>query len=301
MSEAILTLKPDRIARMKFVYGDGKTAKAVKDKVGCDHIVNASFYASFLDEEGKPYKLPVFHLKNEGEVVKDPGYTTYGTSWKSSENGITNLNYGVKTVSNDQDNTWISGYRLIDPELDTDDPLDRSIPSYAVKRGRTLMGVKDDGTLVIYVCGDDTLHSLTAVQCRQKMLELGCKYAIMLDGGGSSQCDFATGDYIRSTRAVCDYLCIWEKEPEPEVEYKTFYRVQVGAFSKKENAENYRKTMVWMGYNDAYVRGIIQSNGSILYKVQIGSFSVYENAKNLEAKLEAAGINAFISTALVEV
>ena len=93
-------------------------------------------------------------------------------------------------------------------------------PSYAAKRGRTLMGVKDDGTLVIYVCGDDTLHSLTAVQCRQKMLELGCKYAIMLDGGGSSQCDFATGDYIRSTRAVCDYLCIWEKEPEPEVEYK---------------------------------------------------------------------------------
>ena len=59
--------------------------------------------------------------------------------------------------------------------------------------------------------------------------------------------------------------------------------------------------MVGMGYNDAYVRSIIQSNGSILYKVQIGSFSVYENAKNLEAKLEAAGINAFISTVLIEV
>ena len=299
-----MKLRPGQIKRMCFVDGDGRTAKTVKDAVGCDDILNASFYGTYIDDAGNVYKTPVFHLCNEGLLIADPGYDDYGISWNSSEDGVDDLDYGVKRLPNDENNTWVSGFRLLDEEQDENDPLDKEIPSYYVKRGRTLMGIDDDGNVIIYVCKDGTSHALTATQCREKMLEIGCKYAVMLDGGGSSQCDFSNGEYIRSTRAVANYICIWEQaeekpEPDPEPEKKVYYRVQVGAFSKKQNAENYKLTMVELGYKDAFVKAVTQPNGTTLYKVQIGSFGVYENAKNLEAKLEAQGINAFVSMAIV--
>lgn len=311
MSECVRYYDPKTIKRMCFIYGEGRTAKTVKRDIGCDDIMNASFYGTYADYPGGPqYKLPVFHLKTEGEEVKDPGYTTWGASWKTPSK--TQLpDFGIKKIKNETDDSWIGGYRLIDPEQSATAALDKNIPSYGAKRGRTLLGVKADGTIVAYVCGDGTSHALTAVQCWQKMLDLGCQYAIMLDGGGSSQCDFADGNYIRSVRPVCDFLCIWfytqeeldemypskteQPEEKPEQEKKLRYRVQVGAFSKPANAENYKATMVALGFNDAYVTKVTQENGKVLYKVQIGSFSVYDNAKNLEEKLEKQGINAYIA------
>ena len=304
MSECIRIYKQKDIKRMCFVYGDGRTAKSVKQAVGCDDIVNASFYGSYRDYAGGPvYKRPVFHLKTEGNEVYDPQWTNYGASWKTPSE-TQELSFDITTVRNDVDDSWISGYRLMDPSMKSTDPLDKSIPSYGTKRGRTLLGVKANGDIVLYVCGDGTFHALTATQCRQKMLDLGCQYAIMLDGGGSSQCDFADGNYIRSVRPVCDYLCIWlkdeEEEETPETEGRTFYRVQVGAFSKKTNAENYLKTMKALGFNDAYVTNVTQANGSVLYKVQIGSFSKYANAEALKEKLAKQNISCFIAKVIIK-
>ena len=68
------------------------------------------------------------------------------------------------------------------------------------------------------------------------------------------------------------------------------YKVQVGAFSKKENAENYAKELKTKGY-DTYIVYIDN-----LYKVQVGAFSKEENAINLMNELQAKGIEAFITT-----
>lgn len=68
------------------------------------------------------------------------------------------------------------------------------------------------------------------------------------------------------------------------------YKVQVGAFSKKENAENYAKELKAKGY-DTYI--VYVDN---LYKVQVGAFSKEENAINLMNELQAKGIEAFITT-----
>lgn len=311
MSQCIREYNPKRIKRMCFVYGDGRVAQSVKKAVGCDDIMNASFYGTYRDYPGGPtYKKPVFHLKSDGNEVYDPQWTNWGASWKTPSETQA-LDFGIKRVRNDTDDSWISGFRLMDPEQDVSDPLDTAIPSYNTKRGRTLLGVKADGTIVAYVCGDGTSHALTAKGCRDKMVELGCQYAIMLDGGGSSQCDFADGNYIRSVRPVCDYLCIWlytdeemaemeggESEDKPV--YQTFYRVQVGAFSKKTNADNYLETMKTLGYDDAYVTKVTQENGTVLYKVQIGSFSVYDNAVRLKNELAEKNISAFIAKVQIE-
>lgn len=70
----------------------------------------------------------------------------------------------------------------------------------------------------------------------------------------------------------------------------TLYKVQVGAFSKKENANNYAKELEAKGY-DTYIVYIDN-----LYKVQLGAFSKESNAINLMNELKAKGIDAFVTT-----
>lgn len=79
-------------------------------------------------------------------------------------------------------------------------------------------------------------------------------------------------------------------EPEKPAASGTLYRVQVGAYSKKENADNQLKVVKAKGF-DAF---ITQVDG--LYKVQVGAYSVKANAEAQLAKVKAAGFDAFITT-----
>ena len=79
-------------------------------------------------------------------------------------------------------------------------------------------------------------------------------------------------------------------EPEKLESNGTLYRVQVGAYSKKENADNQLKAVKAKGF-DAF---ITQVDG--LYKVQVGAYSVKENAEAQLVKVKAAGFDSFITT-----
>lgn len=79
-------------------------------------------------------------------------------------------------------------------------------------------------------------------------------------------------------------------EPEKPSSNVTLYKVQVGAFSKRENADNQLKAVKAKGF-DAF---ITQVDG--LYKVQVGAYSVKANAEAQLAKVKAAGFDAFITT-----
>ena len=72
---------------------------------------------------------------------------------------------------------------------------------------------------------------------------------------------------------------------------KTLYRVQVGAFKSKSNADAYAKKAESAGFKGAFVTQ--SSNG--LYKVQVGAFSNKANAEFYVKKAEEAGFKgAFI-------
>lgn len=75
----------------------------------------------------------------------------------------------------------------------------------------------------------------------------------------------------------------------------TLYRVQIGAYSKKENADNQLKVVKAKGF-DAF---ITQVDG--LYKVQVGAYSVKANAEAQLAKVKAAGFDAFITTKVTKI
>ena len=75
----------------------------------------------------------------------------------------------------------------------------------------------------------------------------------------------------------------------------TYYKVQVGAFRSKSNADNYVKKIKSLGFTGAFMK-TDTIKGSNMYRVQIGAFKVEENAKNLLAKVKSQGIrDAYIT------
>lgn len=84
-------------------------------------------------------------------------------------------------------------------------------------------------------------------------------------------------------------------QPAPEEEEKepanpTLYRVQVGAYKVKANADKQLEKVKAAGF-DTYM---VQVDG--LYKIQTGAYSKKDNAEAQMAKVKAAGFSAFITT-----
>lgn len=297
---------PKRIKRMAFIVGHERLASMVKAATGCSTVLNASFYGSKNGE-----LVPTFHLKSEDYILADQTWKCYGMSWNSKDLATTHdLDYGMRLVMDADHDTCISGYILLAPNADMSVPLDKNIPSRNVKRGRTLLGVNAKGEIIIHVVGDGDAESMTATQCRQKMYDLGCTYAIMLDGGGSSQADFEDGTRIYASRQVYNFLAIWLYTDEeydaiygtddsiPEKTPTMIYRVQVGAFTVKENAVSLKDKLKNDGYDDAFIT-TAEVNGRVYNRVQLGAFTIRENAEKLEAELEEKGYSAFIQAAEV--
>lgn len=70
----------------------------------------------------------------------------------------------------------------------------------------------------------------------------------------------------------------------------TLYRVQTGAFSKKENADAMLTKVKAAGFSTCMVK----TDG--LYKIQVGAFSNHANAEVMANKLKSAGFDSFITT-----
>lgn len=79
----------------------------------------------------------------------------------------------------------------------------------------------DGDHLILYVSGDGTADAATPEELRGELYTLGAETAIMLDGGGSAQCDFGGGRVIGSARPVDSYLCVWMTAEDNEKEDTT--------------------------------------------------------------------------------
>ncbi len=75
-----------------------------------------------------------------------------------------------------------------------------------------------------------------------------------------------------------------------ETQDAVLYRVQVGSFRKKENADNLNYQLLDLGYPSF----VLQEDG--YYKVQVGAFKKLENAVALERKLRRDGFQTYITT-----
>ena len=82
----------------------------------------------------------------------------------------------------------------------------------------------------------------------------------------------------------------WMRGDEGGGVKETYYRVQVGAFSNRENAENLLNLLL----ADGLPAFLLYQNG--LFKVQVGAFVNLTNAINMERKVREMGYNTYITT-----
>lgn len=157
---------------------------------------------------------------------------------------------------------------------------------------RTILGYNDT---YIYTISVDS-PGATLEKSADIAIQAGCKYAINLDGGGSTRLLYEGKAYAAASynRPVDNIVAFYTKPAETITPIEQIlYRVQLGAFSSKVNADNYCKKIKTLGtnYTGAFVKYI-----EPYYKVQVGAFAIKTNAENMVKDLKAKGYNAFIVT-----
>ena len=200
------TIPLQRIDRIRlYINTARKSLTAIRAETGAEYLLNGTLYdmASFL---------PVCHLKADGEVLSRPAYSVAGYAWDQG------ADIAMMTLPEAARRNYIACTPLVvdgkKVEALTYDP------GQGGKRGRSAMGIKD-GRLALYCTRDGGTMVRTPEQLRDDLLDAGWESAIMLDGGGSSQCDFA-GQRVESSRTVHDVILVYlKKEGDTVDETKT--------------------------------------------------------------------------------
>ena len=171
-----------------------KSLTAIQKETGADYIINGTLYNM------ETFK-PNCHLRVDGRTICTPAYDVAGYAWNEGPDisidtlpDLTQRNYIACTP------LVVAGRAL--PELTYDS-------GQGGKRGRTAMGIKGD-RLALYCTRDGGTMERTPETLRDDLAAAGWESAVMLDGGGSSQCWFR-GQTIKSTRAVHDLILVYLK------------------------------------------------------------------------------------------
>ena len=193
----IRTLRPDEIERAECIKANGTTESitSVHARTGADIIINAPIY------EFKSGEIKSYFICNGVEYCPE-AKQTFGIAFEPKPawrhgNSKNAPNYvGAFTHS-------VLGGTVADGLRDEK------------RRGRTALGMKADGSLVIYVATDESAEACTTQAMCAQLIALGCVNAINLDGGGSSQFIAPDAQFV-STRSVVGYVAIWlKKEDNP--------------------------------------------------------------------------------------
>lgn len=230
----------------------------------------------------------VFDYMDEGSLYVNDPYTADGIGIIDEKD----MSYG--TIEDRTD--WRDFIAAYPPLIEDGEKVGSSLGSeidYSARR--SVLGYDADHIYLIAVEG----RGMNFSELRDFCYNLGLLFAINLDGGGSTKM-LHEGKSITSilyNRKVDNVVAIYLKKTPALPETVTLYRVQLGAFSKKANAERLQREVrslpdtIGAGYRNAYIRYI---NG--LYKVQVGAFSRRANAQRVVADLAERGYQAFINT-----
>ena len=229
MSKYIVRVQLGHIRRLALVTGGGRSLEQVRAAEGPDLICNAGFFAAL----GKP----THHLKADGVVRAKESWGCWGYAWNSGGD------IALTALPADERASYIGGYELLTPMVGIHDALSYG-SELGGRRGRTAMAL-DGEHLILYCSGDGTADAATPEELRAELYALGAETAIMLDGGGSAQCDFGGGQVINSTRPVDNYLCVWltaeDNDKEDSVDKQYTVTPSVGVNIRSGPGTNYGK------------------------------------------------------------
>ena len=201
------------------IYHNAKkrSITAIKKELGCDVICNLNLF--------NPNWTGACYTKADGKVVGTDGYGYYGFGFDRSDKTLTRGWSGQDTHAN-----FFGCWDLI-----TSSEVDHSAaPSWTTGwRRRTVIGTCADGLCFIY-CNPtvETIPDLTA-----KLEAAGATEAIVLDGGGSTQCITPGGTVVSSDKT-------------PRAVHTLFWanlKVKVPACPYTEPTSNIRKGSIGSG------------------------------------------------------
>jgi len=106
---------------------------------------------------------------------------------------------------------------------------------------------------------------------------------------GSKQAQYVEDMAQADALAICQYFGVPFNGEVTSGSSDTLYKVQVGAYGEKENAESQLQAVQNAGF-DAFV-----TQEGDLYKVQVGAYSEKDNAEEQLIRVQDSGFAAFIS------
>lgn len=189
MSKYISSVPLSSISKLQIYINSGKKGlSAIKKETGADYVLNGGLF--------NPDWTACPLLKADGVMQSKTTWRAYGFGWNRTEDISLRLDY--ENVSN-----FISCVCLLRggkrEKLSVTSALDGA-------RQRSAVGLMGD-KLVLYCTDEGT----TPGALQRELEKLGCTDAVMLDGGGSSQCDFG-GKQIKAARVVHNLLLVYTKK-----------------------------------------------------------------------------------------
>lgn len=199
-NHAAVTIPLENIQRVQlYINSPRKSIAQIKAATGADYILNGTLYN---------LKTGVVncHLKVDGAVIAKPDYTVDGYGWNEGSD------ISMMALPSPSKN-YIACTPLI-VNGTKEEPLTYDA-GQGGSRGRSALGMKS-GRLALYCTKDGSSAARTPEELRDDLFAAGWDSAIMLDGGGSSQCDFA-GEKITSSRKVQHLILVYlKKTPQEE-------------------------------------------------------------------------------------
>ena len=193
MSKLITYIPLSSVERIELrVTNCRKTLSQVKEETGAHYVLNGGMW----NPDGSACPL----LKVGGVMRSGTPWRAIGYAWdKGPDIHMTSEYEGA------------DNFIAVTALVASGKPVGK--PSYGSaqggKRGRSAIGLRGD-SLALY-CSSDGTDAATPEALRDELAGLGWSSAVMLDGGGSSQCDFG-GERITASRKVHNWICVYLKQ-----------------------------------------------------------------------------------------
>ena len=212
-----VTIPISNIQRIQiYVNTARRSLSEIQGETGADYIINGTLFNMSTFE-------PNCHLRVDGRTICTPAYDVAGYAWNDGPD------ISIDTLPDPTQRNYIACTPLV---LDGKPIANLTYdPGQGGKRGRTAIGIKED-RLALYCTRDGGTMTRTPEALRDDLAAAGWESAVMLDGGGSSQCYFK-GDTIKATRVVHDLILVYLKGSDSTV--KTYSVKKDGSTYLSEN------------------------------------------------------------------
>ena len=195
-----VTIPLSNIQRIQIYVNTAKRSLSqIQAETGAEYIINGTLFNMSTFQ-------PNCHLKVDGSVLCKPDYTVSGYSWNDGPD------ISMDTLPDPSQRNYIACTPLI--------VSGKAIPKLTYdkgqggKRGRTAIGIKGN-KLALYCTRDGSGMSRTPEALRDDLAAAGWDSAVMLDGGGSSECWFQDQVVMSdSDRIIHDYILVYLKGSE---------------------------------------------------------------------------------------